>query len=188
MYKQSAGIRYMPHCILSSSVFLIQTKIFSSHFPERTRITIPYKNLQIIPRIAEARITILQHNDNIKTIFVKTKYRPIRFMLRYTLQFLLKYILIMEGFCMWTISARGYRSPCSQCFSTDMVYYISTFLLLPLGQYLCWWTNSPRGYHLPFSQRFLIDIRIKFVSDLRHVGDILRVLRFPPPIKLTATI
>jgi hypothetical protein len=26
---------------------------------------------------------------------------------------------------------------------------------------------------------------IKFVSDLRHVGGFLRVLRFPPPIKLT---
>jgi hypothetical protein len=29
---------------------------------------------------------------------------------------------------------------------------------------------------------------MKFVSDLRQVGGFLRVLRFPPPIKLTATI
>jgi len=29
---------------------------------------------------------------------------------------------------------------------------------------------------------------IKFVSDLRQVGRFLRMLRFPPPIKLTATI
>ena len=29
---------------------------------------------------------------------------------------------------------------------------------------------------------------IKFVSDLRQVGDFLRVLRFPPPIKQTSTI
>jgi hypothetical protein len=29
---------------------------------------------------------------------------------------------------------------------------------------------------------------IKFVSDLRQVGGFLHVLRFPPPIKLTATI
>ena len=29
---------------------------------------------------------------------------------------------------------------------------------------------------------------IKFASDLRQVGGFLRVLRFPPPIKLTATI
>jgi hypothetical protein len=29
---------------------------------------------------------------------------------------------------------------------------------------------------------------IKFVSDFRQVGSFLRVLRFPPPIKLTATI
>jgi hypothetical protein len=28
----------------------------------------------------------------------------------------------------------------------------------------------------------------RFVSDLRQVGGFLRVLRFPPPIKLTATI
>jgi hypothetical protein len=29
---------------------------------------------------------------------------------------------------------------------------------------------------------------IKFVSDVRPVGDFLRILKFPPPIKLTATI
>ena len=29
---------------------------------------------------------------------------------------------------------------------------------------------------------------IKFVSDLRQVGDFLRVLRFPPPIKLTGSL
>ena len=29
---------------------------------------------------------------------------------------------------------------------------------------------------------------IKFVGDLRQVGGFLRVLPFPPPIKLTATI
>jgi hypothetical protein len=29
---------------------------------------------------------------------------------------------------------------------------------------------------------------IKFVSDLWLVGGFIRVLRFPPPIKLTATI
>jgi hypothetical protein len=29
---------------------------------------------------------------------------------------------------------------------------------------------------------------IKFVSDLRQVGGFLRFLRFPPPMKLTATI
>ena len=29
---------------------------------------------------------------------------------------------------------------------------------------------------------------IKFVTDLRQVGDFLRILRFPPPIKFVATI
>ena len=32
------------------------------------------------------------------------------------------------------------------------------------------------------------DYVIKFVNDLRQVGCFLRVLRFPPPINLTATI
>jgi hypothetical protein len=32
------------------------------------------------------------------------------------------------------------------------------------------------------------NIMLKFVSDLRQVGGFLRVLRFPPPIKLTVTI
>ena len=31
-------------------------------------------------------------------------------------------------------------------------------------------------------------IYLKFVSDLRQVGGFLRVLRCPPPIKLTTTI
>ena len=29
---------------------------------------------------------------------------------------------------------------------------------------------------------------IKFISDLRQVGGFLRLLRFPPPIRLTATV
>ena len=32
------------------------------------------------------------------------------------------------------------------------------------------------------------DYVIKFVSDFRHVGGFLPLPRFPPPIKLTATI
>ena len=34
----------------------------------------------------------------------------------------------------------------------------------------------------------LKEVKIKFVSDLWQVSGFLRVLRFPPPIKLTATI
>jgi hypothetical protein len=34
---------------------------------------------------------------------------------------------------------------------TDMVYLISTFLLLSLCRYLCWWTFSLRVYHPPSS-------------------------------------
>jgi hypothetical protein len=38
------------------------------------------------------------------------------------------------------------------------------------------------------SERGVQHYVINFVSDLRQVGGFLRVLRFPPPIKLTATI
>jgi hypothetical protein len=38
------------------------------------------------------------------------------------------------------------------------------------------------------SERGIQHYVINFVSDLRQVGGFLRVLRFPPPIKLTATI
>jgi hypothetical protein len=35
---------------------------------------------------------------------------------------------------------------------------------------------------------YSIQYVIKFVSDVRQVGGFLRILRFPPPIKLTSTI
>ena len=55
-------------------------------------------------------------------------------------------------------------------------------------------TYAVSGYHhyyCEFESRSGLDVQhygIKFVSDLREVGGFLRVLRFPPPIKLTATI
>ena len=45
--------------------------------------------------------------------------------------------------------------------------------------------SSNRAHGDVFSMQLYV---IKFVSDLRHVGGFLRVLRFSPPIKLTATI
>jgi len=45
------------------------------------------------------------------------------------------------------------------------------------------------GYYVNVGEVYSIQhYVIKFVSDLRQVGGFLRVLRFPPPIKLTATI
>ena len=44
------------------------------------------------------------------------------------------------------------------------------------------------AYHHYSSEVYSIHYVIKFVSDLRKVGGFLRELRFPPPIKLTATI
>jgi len=60
-------------------------------------------------------------------------------------------------------------------------------LLLPMQSVLIT-TNKcefePRSGKVNSMQHYVI----KFVIDLRQVGGFLRVLRFPPPIKLTATI
>jgi hypothetical protein len=45
-------------------------------------------------------------------------------------------------------------------------------------------TNVVSSNPAPAIQHYVI----KFVSDLRQVGGFLRVLRFPPTIKLTTTI
>jgi hypothetical protein len=44
-------------------------------------------------------------------------------------------------------------------------------------------SNSAHG-EVPSIQHYVI----KFVNELRHVTSFLRVLRFPPPIKLIGTI
>jgi len=55
-------------------------------------------------------------------------------------------------------------------------------------------TNAISAYHhwcCEFQSRSGRGVQhyvIKFVSDLRQVGGFLRVVRFPPTIKLTATI
>ena len=55
-------------------------------------------------------------------------------------------------------------------------------------------TNAISAYHhwcfefKSWSGRGVEHYVIKFVSDLRQVGGIVRVIRFPPPIKLIATI
>jgi hypothetical protein len=55
-------------------------------------------------------------------------------------------------------------------------------------------TYALRSYHhwcCEFESRLGWGVQhfvIKFVSDLRQVGGFLRVLRFSPPIKMTATI
>ena len=45
-----------------------------------------------------------------------------------------------------------------------------------------------RGGQLSRSRRGVQHYVIKFVSDLRQVGGFLRVIRFPPSIKLTPTM
>jgi len=57
--------------------------------------------------------------------------------------------------------------------------YLCTRYLSPL---MLWGELEPR------SGRNIQHFVIKFISDLRQVSGFLRVLRFPPPIKLTATI
>jgi len=62
----------------------------------------------------------------------------------------------------WSCGSWIYNYLCNQ--------YLSPLML---------WDPSGRGV-----QHYVI----KFVSDLRQVGGFLRVLQFPPPIKLTSTI
>jgi hypothetical protein len=48
--------------------------------------------------------------------------------------------------------------------------------------------TSRKYLYMKSYTQFLTQLSIKFVSDLRQVGGIHRVHRFPPPIKLTAMI
>jgi len=60
--------------------------------------------------------------------------------------------------------------------------------------YGSWIYNAISAYHhwcCEFASRSGRNVQyyvIKFVSDLRQVDGFLRVIRFPPPIQLTATI
>ena len=59
------------------------------------------------------------------------------------------------------------------------------------SNYLCNQCLSPLKLRVqtPFLASYAIQHYVfKFVSDLRQVGSFFWVLRFPPPIKLTATI
>jgi hypothetical protein len=67
---------------------------------------------------------------------------------------------------------------------------------LLLSAFICWQIRMIHAFTktcltIPSSiWRGILDITLSdiFVSDLRQVGGLLRVLRFPPPKKLTATI
>ena len=61
------------------------------------------------------------------------------------------------------------------------VYGNTTYFLFIWFFYILFFSHF---VYLFISQYYVI----KFVSDLRQVGGFLKVLRFPPPIKLTATI
>jgi hypothetical protein len=62
-----------------------------------------------------------------------------------------------------------------------MVVGFTTTYAIGAYHHLCCAFNTP-------AQGKEYNYVIKFVSDIRQVGGFLRVLRFPPPIKLTATI
>jgi hypothetical protein len=62
---------------------------------------------------------------------------------------------------------------------------ISNILQLPMQSVLI--TTDVVSSNLEQGEVYNIML-MKFVSDLRHVGGFLRVLGFPPPIKLTNTI
>jgi hypothetical protein len=63
-----------------------------------------------------------------------------------------------------------------------VVGFITTYAISAYHHYHC--EYEPRSDEV-YSIYYYV---IKLVSDLRQVGNFFRILRFPPPIKLTATI
>jgi hypothetical protein len=64
------------------------------------------------------------------------------------------------------------------------VYGNTTYFFFIYFSYIIFFSIDFFVFHFFFLQYYVI----KFVIDLRQVGGFLRVLRFPPPIKLTATM
>ena len=64
-----------------------------------------------------------------------------------------------------------------------MVVTFPTIYVISAYQH-SWWELESRSGEVYSIQPYVI----KFVSNLRQVSGFLRVLRFPPPIKLTSTI
>ena len=77
------------------------------------------------------------------------------------------------------MTARHMGSSLSWSYGSWIYSYLCNQCLLPLTL----WVRIPLG-EMYSIQHYVI----KFVSDLRQVGGFLQVLRFPPPITLTATI
>ena len=63
-----------------------------------------------------------------------------------------------------------------------VVGFTTTYAISAYHHYRC--DFEPRSGEVYMIQYYVI----KFVNDLRQVSGFFRVLRFPPPIKLTATI
>jgi hypothetical protein len=63
-----------------------------------------------------------------------------------------------------------------------VVGFTTTYITSVYHHYVL--SSNPTYYEMYSLQHYVM----KFVGDLRHVCSFLWVLRFPPPIKLTATI
>jgi hypothetical protein len=84
----------------------------------------------------------------------------------------LKYCLLPKGYTPMNRCSRGR--------DRMVVGFTTTYVISAYHNWCC-----------EFESRSIRGVQhcvIKFVSDLRQVGGFLRVVRFPPPIKLTATI
>ena len=66
----------------------------------------------------------------------------------------------------------------------NIIKYIKGFPQASSNLIVLHFVSVPPVYHNDSVQHYVI----KFVSDLRQVDGFLRVLRFPPPIKLAATL
>ena len=82
-----------------------------------------------------------------------------------------------------------YAIICNQCLSPQKLWIRIPLMAMCTRCNIMWWSLSVTyDRAVVFSWYYIQHYVIKFVSDLRQVGGFLRVLLFPPPIKLTATI
>ena len=75
------------------------------------------------------------------------------------------------------------------CFSKSVLIYLRGGRgRMVVGFTTTYAISAYHQWYCEFELRSVQHYMIKFVSDLRQVGGFLRILRFPSPIKLTATI
>ena len=77
-----------------------------------------------------------------------------------------------------------YFSACMLIF----MYLVCPWVIVSINITILIYVHITEGVKREWKEKAISSNTSTFVSDLRHVGGFLRVLRFPPPNKLTPTI